>query len=231
MTTSTSDSTPDAAGSADATGSSSDTSTGDSSSNKYDSNLLLLGISYPSVTNQMKIHKFNEDVLSIKHECVDQAVECVRRGILTEMDARDYARCIATEQICDSNVYTVSMEIGGQYKQDRHLHGNFNSRNFVKNLRKHIGPDLKFKQIVLDYYWMPTGWFNGNEELVVKINGANTPQSVEVVVSDMSGKVISSVTNVSSNEVRIPSNYAQGMYLVMVRDEANGDVHNIKVMK
>jgi hypothetical protein len=79
--------------------------------------------------------------------------------------------------------------------------------------------------------WMPAGWFNGNEELVVKINGANTPQSVEVIVSDMSGKVISNVTNVTSNEVRIPSNYALGMYLVMVRDEANGDVHNIKVMK
>lgn len=79
--------------------------------------------------------------------------------------------------------------------------------------------------------WMPAGWFSSSDELVLKINGAHTPQSVEVTVSDMSGKIIDNVTHVTSKEVRISADYAQGMYLVMVRDEANGDVRNIKVMK
>ena len=122
------------------------------------SNLLLLGISYPSVENQMKEHGFQADVLANKEPSVDQAVECVRRGIMTEMDARDYARCVATEQATGSDVYTVSMEMGGRYRDDRHMHGNFNSRNFVKSLRKKFGNDIAFSQIVLDYYWMPTGW-------------------------------------------------------------------------
>lgn len=121
-------------------------------------NVLLLGISYPCVPSQMTKHGFPQDVLTYKEPSVEQAVECVRRGILTEMDARDLARCVATEQATNTHVYTVSREIGAEYRSDRHVHCDFNARNFCQTLQKQFGRDIKFSQVILDYYWMPTGW-------------------------------------------------------------------------
>ena len=119
---------------------------------------LLLGISYPSVEDQMETHGFDPDVLTLQEPSVDQAVECVRRGIFTEMDARDLARCVATEQAGEMDVYTVSKEIGAQYRSDRHLNANFNARKFCKILQQSFGDNIQFSQVILDYYWMPTGW-------------------------------------------------------------------------
>ncbi len=121
-------------------------------------NVLLLGISYPCVPTQMAKHRFADDVLTCKQPSVDQAVECVLRGILTEMDARDLARCVATEQATNTQVYTVSREIGAEYKSDRHVHCDFNARNFCQTLKTQFGKDVQFSQVILDYYWMPTGW-------------------------------------------------------------------------
>jgi heme/copper-type cytochrome/quinol oxidase subunit 2 len=120
--------------------------------------VLLLGISYPSVEVQMEKHGFDKDVLVNKEGSVEQAVECVKRGILTEMDARDLARCVATEHACGVDAYTVSKEIGAMYRNDRHAYGDFNGRNFCKSLRDAFGEDVQFSQIILDYYWMPSGW-------------------------------------------------------------------------
>jgi hypothetical protein len=120
--------------------------------------VLLLGISYPSVEVQMEKHGFDKDVLVNKEGTVEQAVECVKRGILTEMDARDLARCVATENECEVDVYTCSKEIGAVYRNDRHAYGDFNGRNFCKSLRDAFGEDVQFSQIILDYYWMPSGW-------------------------------------------------------------------------
>lgn len=106
----------------------------------------------------MAEHGFPEDVLSYKEPSVEQAVECVRRGILTEMDARDLARCVATEQATNTDVYSVSREIGAQYRKDRHVHCDFNARNFCQTLIRQFGPEIQFSQVILDYYWMPTGW-------------------------------------------------------------------------
>lgn len=120
--------------------------------------ILLLGVSYPCLESQMKKHGYSKDILVHKEPSVDQAVECVRRGILTEMDARDLARCVATEQATNSQVYSVSKEVGGMYRGDRHLYADFNARNFCQALQNQFGRDVQFNQIVLDYYWMPAGW-------------------------------------------------------------------------
>ncbi len=61
--------------------------------------VLLLGISYPSVPGVMEKHKFDPDVLNHKKPSIDQAIEVVRRGIMTEMDGRDLARGVATELV------------------------------------------------------------------------------------------------------------------------------------
>jgi hypothetical protein len=120
--------------------------------------VLLLGISYPDVKGHMDHHGYSEKLLVHKKLSVDQAVELVRRGILTEMDARDLARCVATEQVVQGGLeaYTVSKEVGGVYRNDRHVYANFNnSRGLYNALTSNFGP-LQFQQVILDYYWMPT---------------------------------------------------------------------------
>lgn len=117
-----------------------------------------MGISYPCVPSQMEKHGFSSDILTHKKPSVEQAVECVRRGILTEMDARDLARCVATEQATNTAVYSASKEIGAIYRKDRHVYANFNARNFCQALQDQFGKDIQFSQVILDYYWMPTGW-------------------------------------------------------------------------
>lgn len=120
--------------------------------------VLMLGISYPSVSGQMEEKGYEPDLLTNKTPSVDQSVEVVRRKIMTEMDGRDLARIVATEQACGIDAYTVSKEIGCVYRSDRHLHANFNARNFVQKLKESFGDDVQFSQVILDYYWMPTGW-------------------------------------------------------------------------
>jgi hypothetical protein len=106
----------------------------------------------------MEEHGYDPDLLTNKEASVEQSVEVVRRGILTEMDGRDLARIVATEKANGVDAYTVSKEIGAVYRDDRHLHANFNARNFVSKLKDAFGDDIQFSQIILDYYWMPTGW-------------------------------------------------------------------------
>ena len=119
--------------------------------------VLLLGISYPDVKGHMAEHSFADNVLHNSELSVDQAVECVCRKILTEMDGRDLARCVATEQAGGGHeVYTVSKEMGGIYRRDRHVYASFNnSRGMRKAMAKAFG-HVRFQQVILDYYWMPT---------------------------------------------------------------------------
>jgi hypothetical protein len=120
-------------------------------------NVLLLGISYPDVKGQMDKHGYSEKLLLHKNLSVDQAIELARRGILTEMDARDLARCVATENIGGGlKAYTVSKEVGGVYRSDRHVYANFNNSRGLYNALTHNFGLIQFQQVILDYYWMPT---------------------------------------------------------------------------
>lgn len=103
----------------------------------------------------MKKRGLDPSMLTYKEPSVEQAVECVRRNILTEMDARDLARCVAVEQATNTQVYTVSRESGAVYN-DRHIHCDFNTRNFCKKLINKFGEGIQFSQVILDYYWMPS---------------------------------------------------------------------------
>jgi len=131
--------------------------------------ILLLGISYPDVYGQMEEHQYDDDILNNSELSVDQAVECVRRKILTEMDGRDLARCVATEQAgveigsgssgsISHQVYTVSKEVGGVYRKDRHVYASFNNSRGMRKAMLKAFNEVQFQQVILDYYWMPTGW-------------------------------------------------------------------------
>lgn len=120
-------------------------------------NVLLLGVSYPCVKSQIKAADLSSSVqLLHPQESVEQAVELVRRNILTEMDGRDLARCLAIEASNETHAYTVSMEHGAIYGP-RHLTANFNRHSFCREMRKSWSPKIKFRQIILDYFWIPTG--------------------------------------------------------------------------
>jgi hypothetical protein len=113
--------------------------------------VLCLGVSYVDLTGAQTVTSATADA------GVSQVVECVRRNIVTAMDGRDLARCRATEHYCNAELYTVSQESGGRYRSTRHLHGNFNRRNFLRKLQEHF-LFLEFDQVMLDYFWIPAGW-------------------------------------------------------------------------
>lgn len=88
----------------------------------------------------------------------DDALRCVEDKVLNQMDGRDLTRILATEALCQVDVYCVSQEKGAIYRQDRHLDANFNRSSFVKKLQKAFSECIQFDQIILDYFWIPTGW-------------------------------------------------------------------------
>ena len=122
------------------------------------SKVLLLGMSYPCTTNQIESEnklqsKFDLDYIE---SSVEQAVELVRRNILTQMDGRDLARILALESSNDTHVYTASLEQGAIYNQ-RHMTSNFNRTTFCSDVKTKFGKDIQFRQIILDYFWIPNG--------------------------------------------------------------------------
>lgn len=119
-------------------------------------NILCLGMSYPCVESNIEKFGLRKDaVIENPEKGVDQAVELVRRGILTEMDGRDLARVLALEANNDMLAYTVSMEKGAIYGK-RHLEANFNRTNFIKLMQKEWRLKV-FRQVILDYFWIPAG--------------------------------------------------------------------------
>jgi len=119
--------------------------------------ILCLGMSYPNVKQQILKNTKLQEQLYNQLESVEQAVELVRRGILTEMDGRDLARCLSLESKNEYLAYTVSMQNGIEYTP-RHLSTNFNrSSSMVKLMRNKWGRKIRFKQIILDYFWIPSG--------------------------------------------------------------------------
>ncbi|GKZ00500.1 hypothetical protein MPSEU_001002400 [Mayamaea pseudoterrestris] len=129
--------------------------------------VLCLGVSYANVQDQLAsmgkdlsdlVENENESVLpSYASAELCNAVASVQRGLLTEMDGRDLARIVETERVCKADVYTVSREKGAIYRSDRHYEGDFNHRKFVASLKDHFS-GVTFDQVLLDYFWIPTGW-------------------------------------------------------------------------
>jgi hypothetical protein len=133
---------------------------GDPSTPRRRKKVLALGVSYASVEGQLK--EQGHDLSALRNNdfdfaSVETVIECVQRGILTEMDGRDLSRCLATEKHCNTDVYTVSQEKGAIYDQNKHLEANFNRRSFCRELKKHF-LDAQFDQVILDYFWIPAGW-------------------------------------------------------------------------
>jgi len=120
-------------------------------------NVLCLGVSYPSVQQQLLKENISKQLqLLFPKPCVEQAIELVRRKILTEMDGRDLARCVSLESANQTNAYCASLESGAAYSQERHLCANFNRKGFTKECIQAFG-HIKFRQIILDYFWIPKG--------------------------------------------------------------------------
>jgi hypothetical protein len=89
-------------------------------------------------------------------ECIEQTVELVRRNVLTQMDGRDLSRILALESPNDTHCYTASLEQGAIYGP-RHTTANFNRPTFCSELKQKYGRDIQFRQIILDYFWIPNG--------------------------------------------------------------------------
>jgi hypothetical protein len=110
----------------------------------------------------MNVEGYSNKILDEKFSSVKQAIELVRRNVLTQMDGRDLARCRAMELLHKMDAYTVSQESGAQYNPSKHLTANFNRANFCATLaQKFQGPC--FRQVILDYFWIPSGtWMSSH---------------------------------------------------------------------
>ena len=119
--------------------------------------VLCLGMSYADIEGQIEKEGFARDILVTKEAGTNKIIECIQRNILTEMDGRDLARCIAMEKKHNLEAYTVSQEKASVYHSKRHLHANFSRHGFFKELQKKFGKETRFRQIILDYFWIPKG--------------------------------------------------------------------------
>ena len=119
-------------------------------------NVLCLGVSYPCAKSQIRQELDTKVKIIYAQESVEQAIELVRRNVMTQMDGRDLARCLALESSNDTLAYTVSLESGATYSY-RHINANFNRPNFIESLKRKWGKTIKFRQIILDYFWIPRG--------------------------------------------------------------------------
>ena len=120
-------------------------------------NVLCLGMSYPCVDTILANCKGRRPPTIFHSEpSVERSVELVRRKLLTQIVGRDLARVAALEADGDISAYTVSIETGSHYVQ-RHLHADFNGRTFVDQMRRRWGPTVRFRQVILDYFWSPSG--------------------------------------------------------------------------
>ena len=63
---------------------------------------------------------------------------------------------VALEANNDILAYTISMEQGAYYDQ-RHLCANFNNRTLIQQMHRRWGKTVKFRQVILDYFWSPSG--------------------------------------------------------------------------
>jgi len=130
-------------------------------------NVLCLGMSYPCVESvinnynlrnsngRLRKQKLNQTIFN-SAPSVERSVELVRRNLLNEIDGRDLARVVALEANNDILAYTVSIEEGAFYDQ-RHLHANFNRSTLVSQMHKRWGDTVRFRQVILDYFWSPSG--------------------------------------------------------------------------
>ncbi|KAL3808697.1 hypothetical protein ACHAXA_010077 [Cyclostephanos tholiformis] len=127
-------------------------------------NVLCLGMSYPCVNTLLsknnndgqRRRNVGREVVFHSAPSVERSVELVLRNVLSQIDGRDLARLVALEADNDILAYTVSKAEGSHYGM-RHLNANFNGRNFVEQMRTRWGGSVKFRQVILDYFWSPTG--------------------------------------------------------------------------
>ena len=79
----------------------------------------------------MHCQRVDKRTLMNREAGVRQVIELVERKILTEIDGRDQARCLAMEEENVWEAHTVSNGDGAMYCGLKHLYADFNKRSFI----------------------------------------------------------------------------------------------------
>lgn len=130
---------------------------------KNKGNVLLLGISYADINSISQNTNIQSNSVEMNNNGIHQIIELVKAKKLNELEARDLSRVLAVESSGDTKCYTISLETGC-VSTDRHTNANFNRENFCKLLRDKYGP-IRFRQVVLDYFWIPSGTWQSSHWL------------------------------------------------------------------
>lgn len=105
--------------------------------------ILLLGMTTPLL---------DESTGSVKSIAVDEVVQLVTNGKLSQSHGRDLARSRATAILHNVDVHTVSLQ-EFDIDDDFHVSANFNRDSFCGTVKEAFR-DHVFSQIVLDYFWI-----------------------------------------------------------------------------
>lgn len=95
-------------------------------------------------------------------------VNATKEDRIKAKDGRDLARILTLREKCNAECITVSLDGKGsrapEYRPDRHIHGNFNNRRFIRDLNGLLGNrrNPKFQQVTLDWFYAPPNYTDNN---------------------------------------------------------------------
>ena len=119
---------------------------------------LLLGMSYIDIEAHMENNGCSKEYIDSVFEdgISDHLIhDALQSNIISTMDMRDLLRILAMQAYCGVDVYTVSLEDEDNvtYRTDRHAHTTFNHPSRLISAFVRSFGNLKFRQIILDYFW------------------------------------------------------------------------------
>ena len=78
--------------------------------------------------------------------------------------------------------------------------------------------------------WNIKGWFDGNGDLKVAFNGYEIPEDVDLIVMDVSGKLLYNGNINTGDEFALSNAYTSGIYMIKVQDSA-GVIRTVRLFK
>jgi hypothetical protein len=118
-------------------------------------------------------------------------IDIMQAGNISAQHTRDMVRCRQTEAACDVAVFTADMTNKDEENldKDRHFVCSFERRRrSLCAMVKQRHSSLQFKQIVMDYFWIPTGWTQ--EHWKVGFFSTTLPGFARNNVLEMGGTVV-----------------------------------------
>ena len=124
-------------------------------------NILLLGMKYSVLnffsTSDMWCHNIiNKEKITFEI-MLETFKSIIEYNKISPSSARDMIRILSLEYMYNCYCYTISI-LETENDSNRHSNINFNNRKFCKSLIQKYTQNISFKEVILDYFFMPNSW-------------------------------------------------------------------------